>query len=88
MGAPTSLEDFYPAVVVSALMRIMHKACFSSDHFLLIQSISFIFKSLGSRNVPYFDQIVNSYVTVTRKAEANHKEVREKNPNFIFLLTL
>lgn len=83
MGAPTSLEDFYPAVVVSALMRIMHKACFSSDHFLLIQSISFIFKSLGSRNVPYFDQIVNSYVTVTRKAEANHKEFMFQQLGFL-----
>ncbi|XP_014771975.1 serine/threonine-protein kinase mTOR isoform X1 [Octopus bimaculoides] len=83
MGAPTSLEDFYPAVVVSALMRIMRKACFSSDHSLLIQSISFIFKSLGSRNVPYFDQIVNAYVTVTRKAEVNVKEFMFQQLGFL-----
>ena len=52
-----SLDDFYPAVAISALMKILKDQSLSQHHIMAIQALGFIFKSLGIKSVPYLPQV-------------------------------
>ena len=54
-GCP--LEDFYPAVAISALMRILKDANLSNHHTMVIQAVTLIFKSLGMKCVQFVPQV-------------------------------
>ena len=43
------LEEFYPAVAISALMRIMRDQSLSAHHTTVIQAVHFIFNNLGMK---------------------------------------
>ena len=57
----SSLDDFYPAVAISALMRILKDQSLSQHHIMAIQALGFIFKSLGMKSVPYLPQVGVAY---------------------------
>ena len=48
MGS-SHLEEFYPAVAISALMRIMRDQSLSTHHTTVIQAVHFIFNNLGMK---------------------------------------
>lgn len=48
-----SYEDFYPAITITTLMRIMRDPSLSQHHTMVVQAITFIFMCLGVRCVPY-----------------------------------
>ena len=52
-----NLDDFYPAVAISALMKILKDQSLSQHHVMAIQALGFIFKSLGMKSVPYLPQV-------------------------------
>ena len=47
MSATTTLEEFYPAAAIATLMRIIRDPSLSQHHTMVVQAITFIFKSLG-----------------------------------------
>ncbi|XP_065842793.1 serine/threonine-protein kinase mTOR-like [Oscarella lobularis] len=53
-----SLEDFYSAVAISALMKILKDVNLSDQHTFVIQAVTFIFKSLGMKCVQFLPQIM------------------------------
>lgn len=75
MGANSSLDDFYPAVAIGTLMRIIRDPSLSQHHTMVVQAITFIFKSLGLKSVPYIQQVIPAYLSVIRSADKNFKEV-------------
>ncbi|XP_032242839.2 serine/threonine-protein kinase mTOR [Nematostella vectensis] len=68
------LEEFYPAVVISALMRIVRDPSLSSHHTMVIQAVTFIFKSLGMKCVTYLSQIMPSFLNVIRTCDSGFRE--------------
>jgi len=70
-----SLEDFYPAIAVAILMRYIRDPSLSQHHRTVVQAITFIFKSLGSKCIPYLSQVVPAYLHVIRASEACFREV-------------
>jgi len=68
------LEEFYPAVAVSALMRIVRDPSLSSHHTMVIQAVTFIFKSLGMKCVTYLAQIMPSFLNVIRTCDPSFRE--------------
>ena len=52
-----SLEDFYSAVAISALMKILKDVNLSDQHTFVIQAVTFIFKSLGMKCVQFLPQV-------------------------------
>ena len=52
-----SLDDFYPAIAINALMKILKDQSLSQHHIMAIQALGFIFKSLGIKSVPYLPQV-------------------------------
>ena len=75
MGSAT-LEEFYPAVAIATLMRIMRDSSLANHHTGVVQGITFIFKSLGIKCVPYIQQVIPAYLTVIRTADPNFRDVR------------
>lgn len=69
-----SLEEFYPAMVVSTLMRIMRDPTLSQHHTNVVQAVVFIFQSLGLRCVPYVPQVLPALLNVVRTVDASFRE--------------
>ena len=53
----SSLEEFYPAVAIATLMRVVKDQTLSQHHNSVVTAVMFIFKSLGVRSVPYIKQV-------------------------------
>nr|AEA11029.1 target of rapamycin [Ochlerotatus triseriatus] len=69
-----NLEEYYPAVAISTLMKILRDPTLSHHHISVVQAITFIFKSLGIKCVPYLSQVLPSLLGNIRNAEVNLKE--------------
>lgn len=69
-----SLDDFYPAIAISALMRILKDQSLSQHHIMAIQALGFIFKSLGIKSVPYLPQVMAPFLSVIRTCEKTMRE--------------
>ena len=69
-----SLEEYYPAVALAVLMRIIKDSTLYQHHTLVIQAITFIFKSLNIKCVPYISQVVPHFLDVVRNADMTYKE--------------
>ena len=76
MSAASTLEEFYPAVAISTLMRIIKDPSLAQHHTMVVQAITFIFKSLGIKCVPYISQVMPNYLNVIRTADVTFREVR------------
>ncbi|XP_048250308.1 serine/threonine-protein kinase mTOR-like isoform X1 [Haliotis rufescens] len=74
MSATTTLEEFYPAIAIATLMKIIRDPSLSQHHTMVVQAITFIFKSLGIKCVPYIQQVIPAYLTVIRSADPNFRE--------------
>ena len=70
-----ALEDFYPAIAISKLMSIIKDPSLMSQHTMVVQAITFIFKSLGIKCVPYIAQVMPNYLHVIRTSEPTFREV-------------
>jgi FKBP12-rapamycin complex-associated protein len=62
--AGSSLDDFYPAVAISALMRILKDPNLANHHTMVIQAVTLIFKSLSIKCVQFVPQIMPSFLSV------------------------
>lgn len=68
------LEEFYPAVAISTLMKILKDQTLSHHHTSVVQAITFIFKSLGIKSREYLPQVLPIFLSIIRTAELNLRE--------------
>ncbi|XP_056399106.1 serine/threonine-protein kinase mTOR isoform X3 [Hyla sarda] len=80
------LDEFYPAVSVVTLMRILRDQSLSNHHTMVVQAITFIFKSLGLKCVQFLPQVMPTFLSVIRLCDANVREKRTglMSPQFMF----
>ncbi|XP_029434781.1 serine/threonine-protein kinase mTOR isoform X2 [Rhinatrema bivittatum] len=78
------LDEFYPAVSVVTLMRILRDQSLSNHHTMVVQAITFIFKSLGLKCVQFLPQVMPTFLTVIRLCDANVRESHQPSPQFMF----
>ncbi|XP_037075764.1 serine/threonine-protein kinase mTOR-like [Pollicipes pollicipes] len=69
-----SMEEFYPAVAFGTLMKIIRDPALSQYHTMVVQAISFIVKSLGTKCVPYLSQVMPCLLLVIRTADPPFRE--------------
>lgn len=69
-----NLEEYYPAIAISTLMRILRDQTLSQHHTSVVQAVTFIFKSLGIKCVPYLSQVLPSLLENIRTADMNLRE--------------
>ncbi|XP_076166943.1 serine/threonine-protein kinase Tor isoform X1 [Ptiloglossa arizonensis] len=70
----STLEEYYPAIAIATLMRIIRDPTLSQHHTMVVQAVTFIFKSLGIKCVPYISQVMPSFLNVVRMADVNFRE--------------
>ena len=70
----STLEEYYPAIAIATLMRIIRDPTLSQHHTMVVQAVTFIFKSLGIKCVPYISQVMPSFLNVVRTADMNFRE--------------
>ena len=63
-----NLEDYYPAIGISVLMRILNDPTLVQYHTMVVQSVLFIFKNLGVKCVPYLPQVIPLFLSVLRQS--------------------
>ncbi|XP_072012517.1 serine/threonine-protein kinase mTOR isoform X7 [Engystomops pustulosus] len=80
------LDEFYPAVSVVTLMRILRDQSLSNHHTMVVQAITFIFKSLGLKCVQFLPQVMPIFLSVIRLCDNNAREKRAglMSPQFMF----
>uniref|UniRef100_A0A8D2QGQ8 Serine/threonine-protein kinase TOR n=1 Tax=Zonotrichia albicollis TaxID=44394 RepID=A0A8D2QGQ8_ZONAL len=71
------LDEFYPAVSMVALMRIFRDQSLSQHHTMVVQAITFIFKSLGLKCVQFLPQVMPTFLNVIRVCDGAIREVSE-----------
>lgn len=67
-------EEYYPAVAVSTLIKILRDPNLTQHHTNVVQAITFIFKSLGIKCVPYLSQVLPSLLNNIRTADINKRD--------------
>ena len=60
MGTSTGLDDFYPSVAIATLMKIIRDPTLAMHHTEVDKAVTFIFKALGIKSVPYIAQVIPS----------------------------
>ncbi|XP_075695475.1 serine/threonine-protein kinase mTOR isoform X1 [Rhinoderma darwinii] len=74
------LDEFYPAVSVVTLMRILRDQSLSNHHTMVVQAITFIFKSLGLKCVQFLPQVMPTFLSVIRLCDNNARESHQPSP--------
>eukprot|EP00003_Mantamonas_plastica_P010783 TRINITY_DN2025_c0_g1_i1.p1 TRINITY_DN2025_c0_g1~~TRINITY_DN2025_c0_g1_i1.p1 ORF type:complete len:2240 (+),score=782.23 TRINITY_DN2025_c0_g1_i1:702-7421(+) len=69
-----SSDDYYPTVVIMALMRILRDPSLQTHHKLVIQAVMYIFQSLGMKCVPFLPQIMPAFLGVMRSCDDGFRE--------------
>lgn len=69
-----TLEEYYLAMAIATLMRIIKDPTLAQHHTMVVQAVTFIFKSLGIKCVPYISQVLPSLLNVVRTADMNFRE--------------
>lgn len=69
-----TLEEYYLAMAIATLMRIIRDPTLAQHHTMVVQAVTFIFKSLGIKCVPYISQVLPSLLNVVRTADMNFRE--------------
>ena len=73
MGSGT-LEDFYPSVAIATLMKIIRDPTLFRHHTEVVKAVTFIFKALGIKSVPYISQVIPSMMNVIRSSDNNFRD--------------
>ncbi|KPJ18652.1 Serine/threonine-protein kinase mTOR [Papilio machaon] len=68
----TLLDEYYPAIVISTLMRILRDPTLQQHHTSVVQAVTFIFQSLGIKCVPYISRVTPSLLYVARATDSNN----------------
>lgn len=69
-----SQEEYYPTCAINALLGILRDPSLSLHHQNVVQAIMFMFKSLGLKCIPYFRQIMPSFLLLLNSSEQRFKE--------------
>lgn len=70
----STLDEYYPAIAISILMKIMRDPALARHHFMVVQAVTFIFTSLGIKCVPYIPQVIPSLLNVIKTAESSFRD--------------
>lgn len=74
VGMNNALEEYFPAVAIQTLMKILKDPTLSQHHTNVVQAVTFIFNSLGIKCVPYLSQVLPTLLFNIRSSEFNLRE--------------
>lgn len=69
-----TLDEFYPAIAIATLMRIIRDSTLAQHHTSVVQAVTFVFKSLNMNCVTYIPQVIPCLIQVIRTTEMQYKD--------------
>ncbi|XP_045537112.1 serine/threonine-protein kinase Tor [Papilio machaon] len=73
--SPLVLDEFYPAIAVASLMRMLRDPMLARHHTSVVHSVTFIFQTLGIKCVPYISRVTPGLLYVIRTTDnSNFRE--------------
>ncbi|KPI99852.1 Target of rapamycin [Papilio xuthus] len=73
--SPLVLDEFYPAIAVTSLMRMLRDPMLARHHTSVVHSVTFIFQTLGIKCVPYISRVTPGLLYVIRTTDnSNFRE--------------
>jgi FKBP12-rapamycin complex-associated protein len=73
-GLTPSNKEYFPTVVVNALLKILKDPSLVQHHALVVEAIMSIFRTLGLECVPFLDKIIPAFIAVIRSAQTARLE--------------
>ncbi|KIN02147.1 hypothetical protein OIDMADRAFT_197149 [Oidiodendron maius Zn] len=73
-GLTPSSKEYYPTVVINALLQILKDPSLAQHHALVIDAIMNIFRTLGLECVSFLDRIIPAFLAVIRSSPTGRLE--------------
>ncbi|KAK2626869.1 hypothetical protein QTJ16_004044 [Diplocarpon rosae] len=73
-GLTPSNKEYFPTVVINALLQILKDQSLSQHHALVIEAIMTIFRTLQLECVPFLDKVIPAFIGVIRSASQSRLE--------------
>ncbi|OBT84901.1 FKBP12-rapamycin complex-associated protein [Pseudogymnoascus sp. 03VT05] len=73
-GLTPSNKEYYPTVVINALLQILKDQSLVQHHAVVIEAIMNIFRTLGLECISFLDKIIPAFISVIRASPANRLE--------------
>lgn len=73
-GLTPSNKEYYPTVVINALLQILKDPSLVQHHAVVIEAIMNIFRTLGLECISFLDKIIPAFIAVIRSSLANRRE--------------
>ncbi|KAK7963971.1 FKBP12-rapamycin complex-associated protein [Apiospora saccharicola] len=73
-GLTPSAKEYYPTVVINALLNILKDQSLQTHHAAVVEAIMNIFRTLGLECVPFLDRIVPAFISTIRTCPDTKKE--------------
>lgn len=73
--SPLILDEFYPAIVLTSLMKMLRDPMLTQHHTNVVHSVTVIFQTLGIKCVPYISRVTPNLLYVIRATDnSNFRE--------------
>jgi len=73
-GLTPSNKEYYPTVVINALLQILKDQSLVQHHAVVIEAIMNIFRTLGLECVSFLDKIIPAFISVIRSSQPTRLE--------------
>lgn len=73
-GLTPSNKEYFPTVVINALLQILKDSSLVQHHAVVVEAIMTIFRTLGLECVPFLDKIVPTFIATIRSAPSSRLE--------------
>ncbi|KAG9248794.1 armadillo-type protein [Calycina marina] len=73
-GLTPSSKEYYPTVVINALLQILKDQSLVQHHAVVIEAIMSIFRTLGLECVSFLDKIIPAFLAVIRSSPSSRLE--------------
>jgi FKBP12-rapamycin complex-associated protein len=73
-GLTPSNKEYYPTVVINALLQILRDSSLAQHHAVVIEAIMNIFRTLGLECISFLDKIIPAFITVIRSSSPTRRE--------------
>jgi len=73
-GLTPSSKEYFPTVVINALLQILKDQSLAQHHAVVIEAIMNIFRTLGLDCVSFLDKIIPAFLSVIRSSPSNRLE--------------
>ncbi|KAJ3373228.1 phosphatidylinositol kinase- protein kinase tor1 [Kappamyces sp. JEL0680] len=74
LSAGPSSDEYYPAVAIRALMKVLRDPSLNIHHSAVITAVMYIFKTQGLKGVPFLHQIIPALLTMMKSCPSTMLE--------------